>query len=195
MRRQGHGSDFVRWLIEHMDASEIFFDAGAIPPKGLIYTRQCGWIDLGHARREGAQVLWDDIRRDTVTNANMPNVEVSVTYFQSMKRYGIRENVVRKYKVNMQLTITEQKSIALAIFMDVSVAFDYLKTCEPVSKEQAYAIWDQFGAVGANKNYQFKPLLFPNTLLECGLPYLGRLPPHLNTIMPAVMGNKFRRAP
>jgi hypothetical protein len=59
----------------------------------------------------------------------------------------------------------------------------------------AFAIWDTFGAPGENKNYQFQPLVYPNPLLSCGIPSLGKLPPSLDTIMPAVEGVKFRRAP
>jgi hypothetical protein len=65
--------------------------------------------------------------------------------------------------------------------------------CEPVSKEQALSIWDTFGAVGSNKNYQFTPVLYPNPLVECGMPRAGKLPPELDTIRPAVMGDKFDR--
>ena len=25
---------------------------------GLIYTKRCGWVDLGHANPEGAGLLW-----------------------------------------------------------------------------------------------------------------------------------------
>lgn len=215
-----------------IDASEVYLADGSIRKYGLIYTRRCGWIDLGHANPAGAKSLWTDICRHTVSNACLrdPNAEVRITYSQSMKKFGMSAEESQAYLVKKQLTREEQKAIALAIFMNVSLAFekmqsnwyyrhftasgysaedlvsnvigfyraldptyDYIKECEPVSKDQALAIWDTFGPVGENKNYQFQPLVYPNPLLSCGVPSLGKLPPKLNTIIPAVEGKKFRR--
>lgn len=217
-----------------IDASEVYFADGSIRKHGLIYTRRCGWVDLGHANPAGAKGLWNDICRYTVANACLrdPNAEIKITYIQSMKKFGISAKESQTYLIKKQLTRDEQKAIALAIFMNVSLAFetmqsnwyyrqftdsgysaedlvsnlisfyralhpshDYIKECEPVSKEQALAIWDAFGPVGENKNYQFLPLVYPNPLLSCGIPSLGKLPPKLNVIIPAVAGVKFRRVP
>jgi hypothetical protein len=150
-----------------------------------------------------------------------------------MKKFGIETGITNQYEIKKELSsIDEQKSIALAIFMDVSVAFeglqnnwfyrkltdsgysaedlvsnligfyrainpgiDYIKLCEPVSKEQALAVWDTYGAVGNTKNYTATPILYPNPLLVCGLPRHGELPGQLNTIKPAVMGDNFRKIP
>jgi hypothetical protein len=149
-----------------------------------------------------------------------------------MDRFHLTAGETRKYAVDRVLASEdEQKSIALAIFLDVSMAFeayqanwffrhvtdsgysvedlvsnligfyravnpgvDYIAICRPVSKAQALAIWDKYGAVGKTKNKATNPVLFPNPLVECGLVRTGRLPPALDKIKPAVIGKKFRRA-
>lgn len=216
--------------------SEIYTASGAIKDRGLIYTTHCGWIDLGHANPkgkgfQGAKNLWDQIKNGTMVDQCAADpTPVTVVYEQSMARYGVRSGVTRKYAVDRELaSVDEQKSIALAIFLDVSIAFealqsnwffkhvtnsgysvedlvsnlisfyravhpsiDYVAKCQPVSREQALAVWDTFGAVGDRKNYSTNPVLFPNPLMECGLPKEGKLPPELDTIRPAVIGKKFR---
>lgn len=31
---------------------------------GLIYTKRCGWVDLGHANPEGANSLWQHVLKE-----------------------------------------------------------------------------------------------------------------------------------
>ncbi|MDQ2697089.1 MAG: hypothetical protein M3Z21_17265 [Pseudomonadota bacterium] len=70
---------------------------------------------------------------------------------------------------------------------------DYIGICKPVFIDQSLAIWDGYGAVGDNKNKQFDPVIYPNPLTQCGIPFQGKLPAELNTIKPAVIGDKFKK--
>ena len=217
-------------------ANEIYRTNGAILDKGLVYTSECGWVDLGHANPEGkgfegASSLWRQVQTQTVYwQCFRDKSPAIIIYRQKMKRFGIEAGITRRYEIQRELSsMQEQKSIALAIFMDVSVAFeglqsnwffrhitnsgysaedlvsnligfyravnpgfDYIQSCKPVSKEQALAIWDNYGEVGTTKNYKAAPILYPNPLVECGVLRYGKLPPQLDTIKPAVIGVKFK---
>jgi len=220
-----------------IDASEVYLPDGSIRKYGLIYTNQCGWIDLGHANPEGkgfagALSLWRQIRSQTSCKERVhEKAPARIIFSQSMQnRFGAKAGVTRRYEVQRHLSSEyEQKSIALAIFIDVSTAFeglqanwffrhvtdsgyssedlvsnligfyravnpgiDYIQGCDPVSKEQALAIWDTYGEVGRNKNHEFMPVFYPHPQLQCGIPRKGRLPLWLDTIKPARMGEKFK---
>ena len=220
-----------------IDGTEAYAGDGTIRKYGLIYTSECGWIDLGHANPDGrpfecARSLWDQITRQTSFTRCLPqNGPARIQYGQTMKKFGVSTGETRKYDVDRILASQEeQKSIALAIFLDVSKAFeayqanwffkhvtdsgysvedlvsdlvgfyravnpgvDYIALCKPVSKAQALAVWDTFGGVGATKNKEPNPVLFPNPLIECGLIRTGRLPAALDKIKPAQLGKKFWR--
>jgi hypothetical protein len=70
---------------------------------------------------------------------------------------------------------------------------DYVGMCEPVSKEQALAVWDKYGPVGQYKNNYPNPILFPSGKFSTHGPMTTVLPPFLNNIIPAVSGTKFKR--
>jgi hypothetical protein len=218
-----------------IDPSEIYRPNGSIVDRGLIYTTECGWIDLGHANPEGrgfegARSLWDQVKTKTsYFQSFQDKTPATVVYMQTMRRFGAGTGIVRRYKIKRELpSAEEQKSIALAIFMDVSLAFeelqanwffrhitdsgysvedlisnligfyravnpgtDYIKSCNPVSKQQALATWDTYGPVGSMKNRNFTPILYPNPLKVCGIAQYGRLPQWLDTIKPAMIGVSF----
>ncbi len=218
-----------------IDGKDAQLPDGSIRKFGLIYTQKCGWIDLGHANPEGrgfhgASSLWRQIQKTEIFRCVRDQSPVRVTYAQSMKRMGIERGVTRRYNVKRELpSRKEQESIALAIFMDVSIEFEslqanwfyrhvtnsgysaedlvsnligfyralypsinFIRWCEPVPKDQALAIWDTFGAVGSNKNYKAEPVLYPNPLVQCGVPRHGKLPRQLDSIKPAVQGLLFK---
>jgi hypothetical protein len=118
-----------------IDKSEVCSSNGSIRKYGLIYTETCGWVDLGHANPNGkgfesAASLWGQIRNGTeVLRCVYDQTPLKVTYTQSMKRYGIKDGITRHYEVQRQLlSVFEQEEIALAIFMDVSTAFEGLQS-------------------------------------------------------------------
>jgi Protein of unknown function (DUF4056) len=213
-----------------IDGQDIRTPNGAFKKYGLIYTKYAGWIDLGHANPASASSLWGDITTSTTSwmCLNRPNELVTIMYKQSMRKWGVERGITQRYGLAKQLTVDEQRSIALAIFMDVSIAFegfqsswpynwvtdsgfsmedlvsnllgfyralhphiDYITPLEPVSKEQSLRIWDEYGAVGHNKNTTFKPTFYPDPLMQCGIAATGRLPHAVDTIKPAAFSSKF----
>ncbi|MCF6202715.1 MAG: hypothetical protein L3J59_03465 [Methylococcaceae bacterium] len=54
--------------------------------KRLVYTKQCGWVDLGHARPDGANGLWQDIN---IQNHGVGNENHKLEYSQWMRKGGI----------------------------------------------------------------------------------------------------------
>lgn len=226
----------------------------ASSPVRLVYTRKCGWIDLGHANPKGqgyigASALWKQIQAKTTVDPSRSHSKdvVEVFYTQVMLKGWLKKlpaetqsvlplagwPVGRTHAFHVRRYLSseaEQKSIALAIFLDVSIAFeslqsnwfykmltdsgfsaedlvsnligfyravqpgvDYVGLCEPVSKDQALAIWDKYGPVGGRKNQSTRPILFPDGASNNDAPAQAVLPSFLNVIRPAVMGQKFNR--
>ena len=114
-----------------LDGADLKGGDGTIRKSGLIYTSECGWIDLGHANPDGkpfqcARSLWDQMTRQTSFTTCLPHHEPArIEYGQTMKKFGIATGETRRYDVDRILdSQEEQKSIALAIFLDVSKAFE-----------------------------------------------------------------------
>ena len=210
---------------------EVYQPDGSIRKYGLIYTEKCGWIDLGHANPAGAAQLWRQVESRTrfVGAVDELRPVTDIIYSQSMKRSIVTVSETRRYSVHTRLPSRAiQEGIALAIFMDVSMAFeglqsnwffrhvsdsgfstedlvsnligfyralrpgdDFIKLCQPVSKQQALDTWDTYGAVGRHKNKTFNPIFFPNPAIQKGKPTPGKLPPELNEIKPAIAGKYF----
>lgn len=193
---------------------------------GLIYTKKCGWIDLGHANPESAADLWNRIKLESPEAAKGAE-HFRVSYKQMMGRKNFKLGVRKTYKIKAGLGIDEKKSVALSIFLGVSHTFEsmqsswpfrlvtnsgysaedllsnllgfyravnpsinYLMICEPVSKSDALKIWDKYGPVGDNKNYEPAPYLYPIPPASGG-PMCGTLPRALSTIQPAKPGTLF----
>jgi hypothetical protein len=139
----------------------------------LIYSCNCGWIDLGHAdslsRRPhvGAQSLWNEINQPrektqfavisetTAVESDLckasPGLPPSapefagyrVTYKQDMatRVLGVRVSAAsgETYVVRHGLTPAQRKSVALAIFMEVSLGFEKMQGSWPYSWTRAAA--------------------------------------------------------
>jgi hypothetical protein len=97
----------------------------------LVYTCNCGWLDRGHAdstsRRPnvGAQSLWSQITTESGTASGMTGQSgFKVTYTQDMKKWGVTADFTGSYFVKRGLTVAQKESVALAIFMEVSVGFE-----------------------------------------------------------------------
>lgn len=104
----------------------------------LVYTCNCGWLDTGHAdsrsRRPhvGAESLW----RQMTTESGMPSQKsgangFKVTYTQDMRKYHVTAAETRDYFVAKGLSIEQKETVALAIFMEVSVGFETLQGSFP----------------------------------------------------------------
>ena len=109
-------------------ASDVRDASGRVRKYGLIYTRRCGWIDLGHANPQGASKLWSQVLAKTGNACLVKPKDVVISYQQTMKRYGVTDGEYRVYQVQQDLTPEEQKSVALAIFMEVSIAFEGMQS-------------------------------------------------------------------
>jgi hypothetical protein len=99
---------------------------------GLVYTRKCGWIDLGHANpRGGAERLWNNLRSEIGPPSAQPGYYV-ITYGQSMgfkhKWVGsVKMGVEYRYKVRKGISLDQKKSVGLAIFLNVSTEFETMQ--------------------------------------------------------------------
>jgi len=149
-----------------------------------------------------------------------------------MRKFNLNASVSREYCVRDSLTLEQQKSVALSIFMGVSLSFealqsnwffglltdsgfssedlvsdlvgfyravspgpDYIKMCEPMSKDYSLRVWDTFGSSGSIKNFSFGPFLYDlGPRVGAGGGRCGPLPDFLSRIKPAPAGQLFIEA-
>lgn len=79
--------------------SEIIDGTQAIGRKyGLIYTRRCGWVDLGHANPDGAKKLWDMILNEK-DEGNGKQGFFRIRYKQMMGNKYIKIGIEKKYDI------------------------------------------------------------------------------------------------
>jgi len=100
---------------------------------GLIYTRRCGWIDLGHANPDGpdgAKNLWDRILNEKDEGSEKPGF-FRITYKQTMGNRYIKIGTQKKYDIKKGISEDNKKSVALAIFIDVSDTFESMQSSWP----------------------------------------------------------------
>jgi hypothetical protein len=95
---------------------------------GLIYTKRCGWIDLGHANPEGANSLWQQVLKEKDSGGSKAGY-FRVAYKQMMGRKNLfKVGVLKKYDVKKGLNDSQKKTVALSIFLDVSHAFESMQS-------------------------------------------------------------------
>jgi hypothetical protein len=92
----------------------------------LIYTCLCGWIDLGHAQPSGPQWLWNSISAERGMKT-WDGKGFRLTYGQEAKKLGIVLPHRRDYWVARDLSKSQKESVALSIFMEVSLGFEALQ--------------------------------------------------------------------
>lgn len=96
---------------------------------GLIYTKKCGWIDLGHANPAGgASDLWARVRNETGNDpfdkpGDAPDAFV-VMYDQQMGSRSFKVGRYKRFRITRGLTLQQKKAVALTIFLDVSKTFE-----------------------------------------------------------------------
>jgi len=111
--------------------SDIIDGKGASSRRtGLIYTCVCGWIDLGHARPDGALALWNRIRKE-IGKPSGDRSGFKVTYSQSMSAGPFSASYLKEYWVKRGLPKAKQESVALSIFMEISLGFEALQSGFP----------------------------------------------------------------
>lgn len=104
--------------------------------KGLIYTCNCGWIDLGHMSSPqeprieiGATNLWRQIKEEIGEQRDDGFI---IKYAQdhgggdgsAKKGMGKYFGSHQSYWIKSGLTLSEKKSVALTIFKEVSIKFE-----------------------------------------------------------------------
>ncbi len=95
---------------------------------GLIYTKRCGWVDLGHANPEGAKSLWQQVLKEKGSEGKNAGY-FRVSYQQMMGRKNLlKVGVIKKYDIKKGLNESDKKSVALSIFLDVSHAFEGMQS-------------------------------------------------------------------
>lgn len=108
----------------------------------LIYSCNCGWLDLGHASptstrpHEGASALWRQMQDGKPAMVRLGRRGFRVIYRQFMgsaKFGGVGVVVHRSYLVDHGLTLEQKQSVALAIFMEVSMKFEAVQDSVPFS--------------------------------------------------------------
>lgn len=102
---------------------------------GIVYTCNCGWLDRAHSHPwsnrpgMGAAAFWqtivDEKGEDAVIEGH-PGFAVEYKQDAARKVMGIKINpsVGRKYIVRRNLSNMQKKQVALAIFIEVSLAFE-----------------------------------------------------------------------
>lgn len=229
------------WLdLGHMDPKSTRAHTGA---SALWKEINAGGPDVRHCLGAHRQICTLPALSNVYPAAKFPDKSSTgfkLTYKQDMGKRVFGANlstgVSREYIVRHNLSTDEKKSVALAIFMEVSLEFEnyqeyfpkfitdsgfsqedlvsnligfhiavgtvtksqVIAMAKPVSKATALAIWDRNGAVGANKNRGFKPMLSPDTsamtdtacINECG-GLTPRAPDFLKSILPARKGELF----
>jgi hypothetical protein len=106
----------------------------------LVYTCNCGWLDTGHAdsrsRRPnvGAESLWSQITGERGLASRRPGASgFKVTYTQDMRKWGVTADETRSYFVQRGSSVAQKESVALAIFMEVSIGFEAMQGSFPWS--------------------------------------------------------------
>lgn len=93
---------------------------------GLVYTKKCGWIDLGHANPASAAELWRNISAAQL--ACHPNGYSKITYSQRMRKFGASAESKQIYEIQDSMSLPQRKSVALAIFLDISNKFETMQS-------------------------------------------------------------------
>ncbi|MDO6467547.1 hypothetical protein Q4498_05410 [Neptunomonas phycophila] len=100
---------------------------------GLIYTKLCGWIDLGHAypsngKGDGAAYLWRKIVSER-NEGNPSSDTFTVKYQQKMSafRRNLSVGILKKYSIRKGLNIVQKRAVFLSIVLDVSNDFEALQ--------------------------------------------------------------------
>lgn len=98
----------------------------------LVYTCNCGWLDLGHLKSSArphasARYLWQDILHERGLSIAGHRGKHFIGYKQSMGRFGLSVEHFRTYWIKKGLSISERQAVALSIFMEVSLGFESIQ--------------------------------------------------------------------
>lgn len=100
---------------------------------GLVYTKKCGWVDLGHANPVGgASELWDQIKNEKGDLPAKAGKAAKAGYYRIHYSQGFGKPYFKikfgkTFDIKKGLNIEEKKSVALAIFLDISEHFETIQ--------------------------------------------------------------------
>lgn len=189
-------------------------------PGKLIYTCNCGWIDLGHVNPSGAKKLLADVK----AAAAKPQGDW-VHYNQTAWGIPITGGA---YWVHGGISPAMQESVALTIFQNTSQSYEGVqeffgsssgfseedlvsniigfnaaadgKTAEQtikekcgkiLSKEAAIEVWNQTGGITKNRNRKWEPTLHKCTTCMKECPEDRAFPKEFSRIKRTVPGKGF----
>lgn len=91
---------------------------------GLIYTKKCGWVDLGHANPGGASELWNQVSNESGKPSLSKPGYHTIAYKQMMGNKYVKVGRLKRFEIKKGLSDDKKKSVALAIFLNVSKDFE-----------------------------------------------------------------------
>lgn len=134
------------------------------------------YLELGLTQSQRESVAWSIFKE----------VSFGFEALQSSFRFG--------WLTDSGFSCEDLVSNLLGFYRAVRPHVDYITLLKPVSRTAALKVWDNHGAVGARKNEEFSPRVFPCD--ECGDTIRGparlQLPCELQMIAPATKGECFR---
>jgi len=131
-------------LLESANSYQTSRNEDLIQDKTLQYTKLWWWIDRWHANPSSAKKLWNDITN--LSSQGDRSYEL-VRYSQHQEYNGIKTWVTKEYLVKTKLTTKEKESVALAIFLDVSLSFEEHQSWSDFLTKSSYSDPDLFSNV------------------------------------------------
>ena len=124
-----------------------------VEKESVIYTCNCGWVDVGHANTksyrfgEGARSLWDQILSQNGKSSKAED-GFKVFYQQKMGKVGVPVfgdvlvGPEQSFFVARSLNRQEQESVALGIFLYMTYKFEDFQGSFPGTGHSSYSIED-----------------------------------------------------
>jgi hypothetical protein len=102
---------------------------------GLVYTRKCGWIDLGHAIPDEPLSLWNKVFTELHGKSDDKDY-FTIEYEMRMRKRIFEDRYLsvgsrKTYQVKKGLTLSKKKSAALTIYLGVSHQFESMQSSIP----------------------------------------------------------------
>lgn len=131
-------------------------DRTLVEQERLVYSCNCGWLDLSHLDPSsprpglGAQDLWRQITAEAgklVESNGLRGFVVSYRQEMALKLFGsiriIEAAHSRQYVVRHRLSNAQKERVALAIFAEVSLGFEDLQGRFPWSVKTAHSSFSE----------------------------------------------------
>ena len=115
----------------------------------FLYAENYGWVDRGHAFGEtssdrkdiGVNNLWSEVSQDfpTSTSSLFSSGRFTIKYTMDMGKRGVLTlGPTQEFSIKSGLSLDDKKSVALAIFQDMSVGFERFQGMIPPSRHSSF---------------------------------------------------------